>query len=137
MFSPGYEIEQDEDSLYSSSKPQRGIHKRDCAGCQGLTKESPAGHKEYKEAGKEPVLGENVGRPSKPYLQSEVDVIRAAHARYRFGARMLETVVRKQFTTPSYAAGFNITCPIWNNGCNDACRRNRHQIIEQCLEENQ
>src|SRR5690606_19651637 len=49
--------------------------------------------KEYKETGKEPVLGGNVGRPRKPYLQNEVDVIRAAHARYRFGARMLETVI--------------------------------------------
>ena len=45
--------------------------------------------KEYKETGQEPVLGEKVGRPRKPYLQNEADVIRAAHARYRFGARML------------------------------------------------
>jgi len=40
--SPRYEIEQDEGSLYSLSKPQKGAHKRDCAGCQGLTKKSPA-----------------------------------------------------------------------------------------------
>jgi putative transposase len=53
--------------------------------------------KEHKETGHEPVLGEKVGRPRKPYLQSEADVIRAAYARYRFGARMLEIVIRKQF----------------------------------------
>jgi hypothetical protein len=37
---PGYEIERDEGSLYPSSKPQGGSHRRDCAGCQCLTKES-------------------------------------------------------------------------------------------------
>ena len=46
--------------------------------------------KEYKETGQEPVLGEKVGRLRKPYLQSEADIIRASHACYRFGARMLE-----------------------------------------------
>jgi len=48
--------------------------------------------KEYKETGQEPVLGEKVGRPRKPFTEKETEVIRAAHARYRFGARMLETV---------------------------------------------
>gem|GEM_PF-2345407 len=34
-----------------------------------------------------------------PYVftEKETEAIRAAHARYRFGARMLETVIRKQF----------------------------------------
>jgi putative transposase len=49
------------------------------------------------EIGQEPVLGEKVGRPCKPYIEKEAEVIRAAHARYRFEARMLETVIRKQF----------------------------------------
>ncbi len=53
--------------------------------------------KEYKETGQAPVLGEKVGRPCKPFTENEIEVIRAAHARYRFGARMLETVIRKQF----------------------------------------
>jgi hypothetical protein len=42
-------------------------------------------------------LGEKVGRPRKPYIEKEAEVIKAAHAHYRFGARMLETVIRKQF----------------------------------------
>ncbi|MFZ3148144.1 MAG: hypothetical protein WA137_03800 [Methanothrix sp.] len=42
-------------------------------------------------------MREKVGRPCKPYIDKEAEVIRAAHARYRFGARMLETVIRKQF----------------------------------------
>ncbi len=53
--------------------------------------------KEYKETKQEPVSSEKVGRPRNPYLQNEADVIRVAHARCRFGARMLETVIRKQF----------------------------------------
>ena len=53
--------------------------------------------KEYNETGQEPVLGEKVGRPRKPFTEKETEAIRAAHARYRFGARMLETVIRKQF----------------------------------------
>jgi putative transposase len=57
--------------------------------------------KEYKETGQEPVFGEKVGRPRKPFIEKEAEVIRTAHACYRFGARMLETVIRKQFTVIS------------------------------------
>ena len=53
--------------------------------------------KEYKETGLEPVLGEKVGRPAKPHDLMESEIVRAAHARYRFGARMLEPVIRKQY----------------------------------------
>lgn len=47
------------------------------------------------------------------------------------------TINNYSFTSPPYDAIFNITCPIWNRGCNDACSRNGHQITDQCLEENQ
>jgi putative transposase len=53
--------------------------------------------KEYKETGQEPVLGEKVGRHRKSYIQKLAEVMRAAHANYRFGTRMLETVIRNQF----------------------------------------
>jgi len=53
--------------------------------------------KQYKESGQEPVLGEKVGRPSKPYDEREAEIIRTTHARYRFGARMLERVIRKRY----------------------------------------
>jgi putative transposase len=49
--------------------------------------------KQYKETGLEPVLGEKVGRPFKPYDEQEAEIVRGAHARYRFGARMLEVVI--------------------------------------------
>jgi len=53
--------------------------------------------KQYKETGLEPVLGEKVGRPFKPYDEQEAKIVREAHTRYRFGARMLEPVIRKQY----------------------------------------
>lgn len=65
--------------------------------------------KEYKETGQEPVLGEKVGRPRKPFIEKEADVIRAAHARYRFGARMLETVIRKQFKIAYHIIAYTCT----------------------------
>ncbi|MDI9616414.1 MAG: helix-turn-helix domain-containing protein [Methanothrix sp.] len=53
--------------------------------------------KSYRESGREPLLGEHIGRPCKPYDENEAGIVRAAHARYRFGARMLEHVIRKQY----------------------------------------
>lgn len=55
--------------------------------------------KSYKEGGREPILGENMGRPRKPFDKKEAEVIDEAYALYRFGARMLELVVRKVFKT--------------------------------------
>jgi len=49
----------------------------------------------FRETGKEPVLGKNLGRPRKPCDKHEAEIVRAAHARYRFGARMLEGAIRK------------------------------------------
>ncbi len=40
-------------------------------------------------------------------------------------------------TSPPYVAIFNITCPVWYGGCNDACSGDGYQITDQCLEENQ
>ena len=53
--------------------------------------------KYFKETGREPVLGQNIGRPRKPYIKREAEIVKAAYGRYRFGARMLEKVIRKQY----------------------------------------
>jgi transposase len=53
--------------------------------------------KYFIDTGREPVLGKNIGRPRKPYLKQEAEIVREAHQRYRFGARMLEPVIRKQY----------------------------------------
>ena len=42
-------------------------------------------------------MEEKVGRPFKPYDEQESEIVQEAHARYRFGARMLEVVIRKQY----------------------------------------
>ncbi len=78
-------------------KPQVGGNKRDLAGCQDLTEMGPTGHQKIQDTGREPVLGEKVGRPRKSYSEREAQLVRSAHARYRFIARMLEPVIRKQY----------------------------------------
>ena len=65
--------------------------------------------KEYKETGQEPVLGEKVGRPRKPFTEKETEAIRAAHARYRFGARMLETVIRNNLRSAYHIIAYTCT----------------------------
>ena len=57
--------------------------------------------KEYRETGKEPSPGENLGLPAKPYDELEAQIVKEAHERYRFGARMLEPVIRKQYNPHS------------------------------------
>jgi putative transposase len=53
--------------------------------------------KDYHETGREPVYGKNLGRPRKPYDYLESQIVKTAHNRYRFGARMLEYVIRKRY----------------------------------------
>jgi len=53
--------------------------------------------REYRKTGKEPSLGENLGRPAKPYDEHEAQIVKEAHESYRFGARMLEPVIRKRY----------------------------------------
>jgi|GEM_PF-725155 len=53
--------------------------------------------KEYRDTGEEPCPGKNLGRPAKPYDEQEAQIVKEAHERYRFGARMLEQVIRKQY----------------------------------------
>ena len=42
-----------------------------------------------------------------------------AFKRFEYGVQVV-------FTSPLYVSEFNIKLRIRNNGCNDACRRNRH-----------
>jgi len=47
--------------------------------------------KYYRDRGKEPIIGQNLGRPKKTYDPAE------AHERFKFGARMLDVVIRKRY----------------------------------------
>jgi putative transposase len=53
--------------------------------------------KSYAEGKQEPAMGENMGRPRKPFDGKEAQVVGEAYTLYRFGARMLEVAVRKVF----------------------------------------
>jgi hypothetical protein len=53
--------------------------------------------KSYAQGKQEPAIGENMGRPRKPFDEKEVQVVGEAYTLYRFGARMLEVAVRKVF----------------------------------------
>ncbi len=41
--------------------------------------------KYYSETGKEPVIGKNLGRPEKPFDPKEVEIVKIAFERYKFG----------------------------------------------------
>jgi putative transposase len=49
--------------------------------------------KEYRETGKDPSVGKNLGRPEKPITKNEAEIIKHAFDCYKFGARMLEPVL--------------------------------------------
>lgn len=48
---------------------------------------------EYRETGKEPIIGNNLGRPKKPISVEESEIIKKAFHRFKFGARMIEPVI--------------------------------------------
>ena len=52
---------------------------------------------EYQDTDKEPIIGQNMGRPSIPLSMEEEDVVKEAYLEYRFGARMLEPIIRKKW----------------------------------------
>ena len=47
--------------------------------------------KYFRDHGHEPIIGNDVGRPRKPYDEVEARIVRDAHQRFRFGARMLRS----------------------------------------------
>lgn len=49
--------------------------------------------KYYSETGKEPIIGKNLGRPEKPLDPKEVEIVKIAFERYKFGADMLEDII--------------------------------------------
>jgi putative transposase len=51
--------------------------------------------KSYAESKQEPAIGENMGRPRKPFDEHEAQVVGEGYRRYRFGGLMLEVAVRK------------------------------------------
>jgi len=50
--------------------------------------------KQYRNLGETPSIGQNMGRPRKPFTDKESQVIEEAYKKYKFGARMLEVIIR-------------------------------------------
>jgi putative transposase len=55
--------------------------------------------REYNTTGILPINGQNVGRPKKPLSSDEEAIVKEAYEQYRFGARMLESIIRKEWHT--------------------------------------
>jgi putative transposase len=53
--------------------------------------------KEYTETGQVPEVGHNVGRPGKPLLPDDKELIDQAYADYKFGACYLEIILRSKY----------------------------------------
>lgn len=58
--------------------------------------------KYFREHGHEPIIGKDVGRPRKPYDEREAQIVRDAHQRFKFGARMLEVILDKSTHLKTY-----------------------------------
>lgn len=64
--------------------------------------------RQYKETGLEPLLGEKIGGPARPFNEQEAEIVQAVYASYRFGARMLEPVIRKAIQDPRISSDFPV-----------------------------
>jgi putative transposase len=53
--------------------------------------------KYFRDHGHEPIVGNDVGRPRKPYDELEAQLVRDAYQHHRFGARMLEVILNKMY----------------------------------------
>jgi putative transposase len=53
---------------------------------------------QHRSTGEIPIIGEAMGRPKKPVTDEESTVIDEAYHRFRYGTRMLETLIRKTYT---------------------------------------
>ena len=53
--------------------------------------------KHYLDTGQEPLVGAKMGPPKKPFDAEEAEIVREAYQQYRFGARMLERIIRKVY----------------------------------------
>jgi len=53
----------------------------------------------YQDTGTIPIIGKQMGRPKKQIMPEESVVIEEAYHRFRYGARMIEVLIRKAYKT--------------------------------------
>ena len=53
--------------------------------------------KYYLDTGQELSVGKKMGPPRKPFNAKEAEIVKEAHDRFKYGARMLESIIRKVY----------------------------------------
>ena len=77
---------------------QKGVSSREVANDIDIsTRRVEQIWKYFKDQGHEPIIGKGIGRPRKPYDEKEAQIIKEAHLRFGFGARMLEVIIKKMY----------------------------------------
>jgi putative transposase len=77
---------------------QKGVTSKDLAVTMKLSRRRVEQiWKHYLDTAQEPLVGAKMGPPTKPFDAGEAEIVREAYQRYRFGARMLERIIRKVY----------------------------------------
>jgi putative transposase len=94
---PEHKIEQKTSSLANPSKAE-GVTSKDLSATMKLTRRRAEQiWKHYLNTGQEPLMGSRMSPSIKPFNAEEAEIVREANQRYRFGARMLERIIRKVY----------------------------------------
>jgi len=86
----GYEVKQAKDSLDYLPEAEGGTTKQIALDMMVSRRRVQQIWSEYVNTGRQPAIGENMGRPKKPYEEREAQIVSQAYAICRFGARMFE-----------------------------------------------
>jgi putative transposase len=77
---------------------QKGMTSKDLAATMKLSRRRVEQvWKYYQDTGQELPVGEKMGPPTKPFDANEAEIVKEAYGRYKFGARMLESIIRKVY----------------------------------------
>jgi putative transposase len=77
---------------------QKGMTSKDLAATMKLSRRRVEQvWKYYQDTGQELPVGEKMGPPTKPFDANEAEIVKEAYGRYKFGARMLERIIRKVY----------------------------------------
>jgi hypothetical protein len=83
--------------LANPSKAE-GVTSKDLSATMKLTRRRAEQiWKHYLNTGQEPLMGSRMSPSIKPFNAEEAEIVREANQRYRFGARMLERIIRKVY----------------------------------------
>ncbi|HWQ20666.1 MAG TPA: IS481 family transposase, partial [Methanotrichaceae archaeon] len=77
---------------------QKGVTSKDLAAIMKLScRRVEQVWKYYQDTGQELPVGEKMGPPRKPFDSNEAEIVKEAYERYKYGARMLELIIKKVY----------------------------------------